>query len=256
MTVAIGQISRKVVGIATSCHQQRHDRHERAEDEGEDEERAQRRQQRPEQDAGAVALVLAGGGAQCVEPRHLDRGSADGDAGERGLRQPGLRLPLVDAALGRDVDEGERRAAVVGDERPVAGRGIGGGPRLRQRGLDLRESRVELLADAGRVDGRALRERHDGDERRDVAAVAVDRGELLVRLEALAARHVELLRERAARRPDRREGGDRDGEPETEHEPLVVEDETGEGVHGVSFQGFVRCTSDRTRTVYDAVKGR
>ena len=85
----------------------------------------------------------------CVESRHLDRGSADGDAGERSLREPRLGLPLIRPTLGPDVDERERGVAVAGDERPVAGRGIGGRHSLGQGGLDLRESRIELPADAG-----------------------------------------------------------------------------------------------------------
>ena len=141
-------------------HQQRHDRHERAEDE--DRGRAARRappSSVSEQDAGAAASLSPAEARSASSPVTSTGGAADGDAGERGLRLPGLGLAGVDAALGRDVDEREGGAAVVGDERPVAGRGVGRGPRLRQRRLDLRERRVELLADAGRVDGRALRER-------------------------------------------------------------------------------------------------
>ena len=103
------------------CHQQRHDRHEGAEDEDQDEERAQRCQQSSDQNAGAAALVFAAGGAQRVEPRHLDRGSADGDAGQRSLGLSCLGLPLVDSTLGRDVDEREGGAAVVRHECPVTG---------------------------------------------------------------------------------------------------------------------------------------
>ena len=228
MTLASGQTSRNVVGIATQRHQQRHEGHERTEDEGEYEQRAQRRQQRPEQDARAAALVVTGRSAQSVKPRHFDRCSADGDAGERGLRGASLFLARVDAALRRDVDEREGGAAIVGDERAITRRGKGGGHRLRQHDRDLRERRIELVADARRVDGRTGRQLHDRDDRRDIAAAAVDRSELLVRLEALPPRNVELLRESAARRPDRCERGDRDEKPSAEDDPLVRENPAGQ----------------------------
>ena len=109
-------------------HEQRHERHERAKDEGQHEERTQGRQQGADEDAGAVGLVLACGGAQGVEPRHLDGRAGDRDVLQRRLRRLRLLPTGIGAALGRDVDEGEGRAPVVGDEGPVAGGGIRGGP--------------------------------------------------------------------------------------------------------------------------------
>jgi hypothetical protein len=102
--------------------------------------------------------------------------------------------------------------------------------------LHAREGGVELLDDPGGVDGRPLGERHDRDERRDVAAVPVGLRDLAVHLERLAPRHRDLLRERADRRPDRGEGGDRDHEPEAGHQPLVREDPAGHACHRVSFR--------------------
>src|SRR3712207_6100237 len=73
------------------------------------------------------------------------------------------------------------------------------------------------------------------------------RGELLVRLEALAAGHAELLRKGASSGSDRSEGGDRHGEPEADNKSLVVEHEAGERVHGVSLRVFVRSEPSSAR---------
>jgi Tetracyclin repressor-like, C-terminal domain len=67
---------------------------------------------------------------------------------------------------------------------------------------------VELAGDAGRVDRGALRQRHDRDDRSDVAAVAVDRRDLTVRLVRLTAGQGELLGEGVYGRLDRGEGRD------------------------------------------------
>ena len=187
-------------------HQQRHDRHERA------------RRRRPGRAARRAPpssvststpmpspLVLAGGGAQGVEAGDLDGRAADRDALERGLRLARLGLAGVDAALGRDVDEREGRAAVLGDE--ARGRGSRRTTRSGARAAPPRPSRAPRRArratpgESTVVPFGSVDDRH---ERRDVAAVAVDRGELLVGLEALAARDVELLRKSVAGRLERR----------------------------------------------------
>ena len=208
-------------------HQQRHERHERTEDEDQDEERPQPRHQGPQQNPDAVTLGVPCRGAQRVEPRHLHRGAPYCHTGQRGLRLASLLLTGIDPTLGRDVDQGESRAAVVGHERAIAGRGIRRSHRARQRRLNPLQGRVKFRPDGGRVDRLPLRERHHRHDRRDVATGAVDRGELLVCLEALPSRHVELLRQSAARRPNRCERGNRDRYPETENESLVPEDPAG-----------------------------
>ncbi len=100
-------------------HQQRHHGHERGEHERENHERADRSGQRLHEDAGA-RLRIARSGAQRVEAGHVDVSPADRDAGERDLRRARLGLALADASERRDVDESERRAAVIRDERPAA----------------------------------------------------------------------------------------------------------------------------------------
>jgi len=80
----------------------------------------------------------------------------------------------------------------------------------------------------------------------------------LVCLEALTAGQAELLRQSVARRLERGEGGDGDDEPETEDESFVVEDKTGEDIHGISLEDsyVVRRTMYDTRTMYDKSRVR
>ena len=100
--------------------------------------------------------------------------------------------------------------------------------------LHLGQGGVELFGDARRVDRRALRQRHDRDDRRDVPAAAVDRGDLTIRLEPLLTRDREVLGERVARRLDRGERGDRDHEPGARHQSLVAQDPAGQRRHAAS----------------------
>ncbi len=225
-------------------HEQRDERHERTEDKGQDEERAQRSHQGSQQNADAITLVLAGRSTKRIEPRHLNRGAADLDTIQRPLCGKGLFLAGVDSTLGRDVDQRKRGATIIGDERPIAGRGIGSSHRLRQRRLHSRESSGELRADAGRIDSRPLRERHHRHDRRDVPAGAVDGRKLLVGLEPLASRDAELLRESAAGGSNRGEGCDRDQQPEANNDSLVVKNPSGQAGHGRGgFGGGHLCLS-------------
>src|SRR6266508_1845327 len=149
VTLATGQTSRKVVGIATSAINSGTTAMNERKTKTSTRSAPNAASRVPSSTPGARSFAVTGGGAKCIEPRHLHRGSADGDGGQRGLRPARLGLPWVDPTFRRDVDQREGCAAVVGDERPVAGRVIGGSPRLRQRRLDPRERRIELLADAG-----------------------------------------------------------------------------------------------------------
>ena len=100
VTLASGQISRKVVGIATSAISSgtiaMNDAKTKARTSSAPSAADQRLQRATPVPPPLVAV--AGSGAQRVEPGHLDRGAADGDACERGLRRAGLRLAWVDAA--------------------------------------------------------------------------------------------------------------------------------------------------------------
>jgi hypothetical protein len=81
--------------------------------------------------------------------------------------------------------------------------------------------------DAQGVDGHAFRQLNNGNKRSNVAAAAIDGGDLLIRLEALAAGNAELLRQRLPGRADRCEGGDRDGNPEADDESFVTKNPAG-----------------------------
>ncbi len=214
-------------------HEQGHDRHERREDEREDDERAGARHQDLHENADARAGLLARGlGTKRLEARHAHRRPAHGGPLERRLGLPGLLLARFDPTPRPDVDERERGTTVLGDEGTIPGRGIGGEPRARQCGLHSREGGVELLGDTGRVHRRPLGQRHDRDDRRDVASAPVDRRDLAVRLEGLPPRHgVELLRECVSRAPDRGEGRDRDEDPEADDQSLVGQNPFGQGRH-------------------------
>ena len=225
-------------------HQQRHDRHERREDEREHDERAGARHQDLNENGDARAGFFARNlGPKCLEARHSDRCAAHGGPLERRLRLPGLLLARLDPTSRRVVDECEGGATVLGDEGTIPGRGIGGEPRARQCGLHSREGGVELLGDAGRVHRRPLGQRHDRDDRRDLASAPVDRGDLAVRLERLPPRHgVELLRKCFSGRRYRSEGSDRDDDPEADNQSLVREHPPGQGRHRVSFP--ISCVGD------------
>ena len=72
----------------------------------------------------------------------------------------------------RRIGDRERRAAVGGHERAVAGRCVGGDPRAGQGALEPRVDAREVGADAGRVDRLARRQRHDRQQRSGLAAGA------------------------------------------------------------------------------------
>ena len=117
VTLASGQISRKVVGMATSAISSGTIAMNEAKTKARTSSAPQPGDQRLDGDARAAArAAVRRGGAQRVEAGDLDRRAGDGDAVERGLGRAGLGLAGVDAALGRDGDERERRAAVRGDE--------------------------------------------------------------------------------------------------------------------------------------------
>jgi hypothetical protein len=90
-----------------------------------------------------------------------------------------------------------------------------------------------LGSNAAGIDGGSLRELHHRNERSDIAAAAVDRGDLLICLEPLASGNTELLRERLSGRADRCERGDRHGKPEADDESFVPESLAGECGHGL-----------------------
>ena len=92
VAVASGQISRKVVGMATIAISSGTIAIHEAKTKRQDEQRAAARDQRLDGQARAAALVAVGrGGAQRVEAGDVHGRSADGDAGERGLRARGPR---------------------------------------------------------------------------------------------------------------------------------------------------------------------
>ena len=178
VTVASGQISRKVVGMATTAISSGTIAIHEAKTKASTSRAPPARDRGLDGQACATALVSVGsGGAQRIEPGDLHRRSADRHAGERGLGSTGLGLSRVDPAERRNGDQREGGAAVLGDEGPVVRRCVGGDSRVGQRCLHLGEGGLELAGDARGVDGGALRQRHDRHDRRDVAAVAVHRGD-------------------------------------------------------------------------------
>ena len=110
---------------------------------------------------------------------------------------------------------------------------------MGKRSLDLRERALQLGGHARSVDGRAAWKRDDGDERGDVAAVAVGRGDPAVRGERLLARHVELLVERPVRRAHGGDAAEGDEDPQPDDEPPVTEDPSGHGGQRVARRGDV-----------------
>ena len=235
VTVASGQISRKVVRDGDDRHQQRDDRHPRGEDEGQHQQGTGARDRRLDGEAGATAVVAVGsGGAQRIEPGDRDGRSAHRRAGDRGLGSTGLGLARVDPAARRDEDQREGGAAVLGDEGAVVRGCVGGDARVGQRGLHLGDGGCELPGHAPGVDGGALRQGHDGHDRRDVAAVAVDLGDAAVGVGRLAAGDVERRGERVAGRLHGCEPGDRQDDPQAEDELLVAQHPSSEGGHRVA----------------------
>jgi hypothetical protein len=95
-------------------HEERHQGHERSEDEGQDQQGAAAGDQGLERETRPTFLAtVCSIGAQGVQPGHLDRRSAHGDAVHGFLCRACLGLARIDAALGRDVDQGERRTSVL-----------------------------------------------------------------------------------------------------------------------------------------------
>ena len=97
-----------------------------------------------------------------------------------------------------------------------------------------RSAAAELGADPRRVDRRAGGEPEDGDDRAHARVDAVAVEERDVRLEALAPRDGELLRQRVRRPLEVGHAPEQDEQPERDDEPLVTEDEAGETLHGCS----------------------
>ncbi len=143
VTVASGQISRKVVGMATIAISSGtiaiHEAKTKA---------STSRAPAPATAASMARLApprvvaVGSGGAQRIEPGDRDGRSADRHAGERGLGSTGLGLARVDPAARRDGDQREGGAAVLGDEGAVVRGCVGGDARVGQRGLDLGERRL------------------------------------------------------------------------------------------------------------------
>jgi hypothetical protein len=208
-------------------HQQGDDCSERTEHEGEHEQRSERGQKRPEQHSGSRSLRVISGRAERVKAGDPYARAPDRDPGECLLREARFRLALIDAAACWDVDERERRAAVGRHERPVASRGVGGDPCRRESRLHASERSCEFVLDVWGIDRCALRQLHDGNERSNVAAAAVDRADLLICLEALASGNAELLRERLSGGADRCERRNRDGDPEAGDESFVIKNPAG-----------------------------
>ena len=117
-------------------HQQRHDREERGEDERQHDERAEAAEHRLER-------ARRGPRSRRRCPPRARRSPVRWHAARR--RRVASRSAALAAfsaggvlaegrvRVGSRIDERERRAAVVGDEGRVAGRGVGGDPRARQR---------------------------------------------------------------------------------------------------------------------------
>ena len=99
--------------------------------------------------------------------------------------------------------------------------------------MHMSERCREFAFDARGVNRGALGKLHDRNERSDIAAAAVGRCDLLIRLEALSAGNIELLREGLPGRADRCERGDRHGDPEADDESFVPESPAGECGHGL-----------------------
>ena len=133
------------------------------------------------------------------------------------------------------VDDRERRAAVLRQERLVAGRGVRGEPRAGQRLLQLLVDLPEVRLHLRRVGARALRQGHDRDQRRGVAAgAAVVLGDVDVRLPALLVGHGELGIECVCGGSGGRDAGDRQDDPADHDGALVGEDPAGQRGHGVT----------------------
>ena len=234
VATASGQMSRKVVGIATIAMSSGTIAIHEANTKARTRSAPAPGDQGLDDDARATVLRPVGRcRAQRVEPGDVHRGPLHGDAGQGLLRRARLGLPGVHAAERRDGDERERRAPVRGHEGPVVRRRVGGDAGVGQRGLDLRHRRLQLPGDAGCVDGRAPGQRHDRHDRSDVSAVAVDRCDAAVGDGRLASRDVERRRQRVPGGLHRREPADRQDDPESDDELLVSQHPPGEGGHRV-----------------------
>ena len=117
VALASGQTSRNVVGIATSAISSGTTAINDAKTNDEHEQRAAAGDRGLDGQARPARLAAVGrAGAQRVQAGDLDGRAADGDARRA---RPAPRAPRpgrARSALGRDVDERERRAAVGGDE--------------------------------------------------------------------------------------------------------------------------------------------
>jgi hypothetical protein len=115
---------------------------------------------------------------------------------------------------------------------------------VRQCSLDSCERRLELGGHARRVDRRPRGQRHDGEDRHDVAPVAVEGLDRPVRLEPLPARYrAEVVGERVGRRPEGGDARDRHDKPEADNRSLVPENPASPACHGLlRSERYLRCT--------------
>ena len=174
---------------------------------------------------------------QRVEARQVHRLAGDRRALERRARRLlGLRvLAERRVGVGLRVDDRERRAAVLREEGPVAGRGVRREPRAGQRPLELLVDLPQVGLHLRRVGARALRQRHDREQRRGVAAgAAVVLGDGDVGLPALLVGHGELGIEGVRGGSGGRDAGDRQDDPAEHDGALVGEDPAGQRGHGAT----------------------
>src|SRR5262249_12069851 len=154
-------------------------------------------------------------GVERVEPADVDGRTGDGDPVERSASIPHSLWVLPEAAgLRRRVGKLERRAAVGRDEGTVAGRGVRGHTRVRDRALDSGRGLGEVTTDGRRVDADSSGKRDDEDERCAVATVSEGAADGRIRLVALVARDGVLVAERLRRLPGRGDPHEGEREPE------------------------------------------
>ncbi len=237
-------------------HHDRHDREERGEHEGEHEQRAEAAEQRLDEHAGPVAAAALH--RQRVEAGDVHGRTGDGRAGERSARVfGGFRVVFEGLlAVGRRVGDDERRALSLETNEPLLRARVAGQTRAGQRALQARFDGGEFVAHARRGDGLAGGQRDDGQQRRAVAAGAVEvAGDLLVGDPAFLAGHREFLLERFCRRAGGGHADERQHEPEDDDDALVCEDPACQRCHARSFVRFASPLGRRTERKLIVVAG-